>query len=82
MSSLQEQWKDYRDACYPQGLEGTQNRETHQAFFAGALVALKLVIEDSHELPPEEAQRAIAKVIEEAKGVCNEHVFAFTKSRN
>ena len=39
MKTMQDEWREYRDACYPDGLSAVQSRETHQAFMAGALVA-------------------------------------------
>lgn len=33
-------WRCYRDSCYPDGISTIQSNETHQAFFAGALVVL------------------------------------------
>lgn len=40
MKTMQEEWKIFRDLCYPNGIEGEQNKQLHQAFFAGALSIL------------------------------------------
>ena len=42
MITLQDEWKKYRDLVYPDGMSADQNRQIHQAFFAGAFVALAL----------------------------------------
>lgn len=34
------EWRTYRDRVYPQGTAAIQNKECHQAFFAGALVTM------------------------------------------
>lgn len=70
MTTLQEQWKIYRDAVYRNGMTADQNREAHAAFFAGALTTLKLAIEDTSELAPEDAQKQILALITEAKATC------------
>jgi hypothetical protein len=54
VTTMTEEWRKYRDACYPQGASATQNRECHQAFFAGALCALKAT-EAICELPGDNA---------------------------
>lgn len=64
--TLQEEWKIYRDLVYPKGISGTQNRETHQAFFAGAFVMTK-AMEAASELPEQEGAVALGKLIAEAK---------------
>jgi hypothetical protein len=38
--TLAELWRQYRDKIYPQNMPAEQNRECHQAFMAGAFVAL------------------------------------------
>lgn len=44
ITTLQEEWRKYRDAIYPDGISGVQNRETHQAFFAGAFIMGKAMM--------------------------------------
>lgn len=39
MKAVNEQWEEYRDAIYPDGLHAVQNKECHQAFVAGMLAA-------------------------------------------
>jgi hypothetical protein len=58
--TLQEEWRQYRDAVYPKGTHAVQNRETHQAFFAGALVAFALA-QKCAELPEPEASAALGR---------------------
>ena len=60
--TLQEEWRKYRDAVYPQGTSAVQNRETHQAFFAGALVVFELMRKCSELPDDDEAMAAMATV--------------------
>lgn len=55
---MQDAWRGYRDACYPDGASAIQNRETHQAFMAGALVAY-LAIAECATKPDAEARAFI-----------------------
>ena len=41
MTTLQDEWREYRDKVYPNGTNAIQNKECHQAFFAGAMMAFK-----------------------------------------
>lgn len=71
MRTMQDQWKQYRDACYPQGIEGTQNRECHQAFFAGALIAFETMKAIASGIKDEdEAAKAVGKLADEVAQVC------------
>lgn len=81
MKTLQDQWREYRDACYPTGIPAEQNRECHQAFFAGALVVLKLAVERSYGLSDEDAYKSVGALIREAQEVCEQRVYA-VKVRN
>ena len=67
--SPQDKWKEYRDACYPQGCVPIQNRECHQAFFAGALVMARLMDEIA-KLPQDLAIANLRKLTTEALQVC------------
>lgn len=49
MKTLQDEWRLFRDKCYPQGMTPDQNRQLHQAFFAGAFVATSLTLPSSPE---------------------------------
>lgn len=81
MKTLQDQWREYRDACYPQGISGAQNLECHQAFFAGALVVLKLAVERADGLSEEQAYKQIGDLIREAQEVCQRRIYS-GKARN
>lgn len=81
MNILYKQWEIYRAACYPQGLPKEQETECSQAFFAGALVVLKVAVESSENKSPEQAYSAIASIIKEAETLCRNRVYA-AKSRN
>ena len=64
MKTLQEQWREYRDACYPQPLSAIQNRETHQAFIAGAFSA-KCAVTEISTMPEAQAKAALQKYYRE-----------------
>ncbi len=65
MKTLQEEWREYRDKIYPEGISGVQNRECHQAFFAGALVVSKQ-LNDISKLPEGVAEAQFQKMVQEA----------------
>lgn len=81
MKTLQDEWKEYRDACYPTGIPIEQNIECHQAFFAGALVVLKLAVERAEGMTDEQKYKQIFDLIKEAQQVCQNRVYTM-KSRN
>lgn len=67
--TIQELWREYRDLCYPDGMPAVQNRECHQAFFAGAMCILTYqtgitVLDD------DEAMKVLGRVQREVEGVC------------
>jgi hypothetical protein len=76
--TLEDQWKIYRDACYPPQngkLDALQETETRQAFFAGCLVVLQLATESSQDMPEEQAYRHIMGLIKEAQTVCSQRCY-------
>jgi len=79
--TLQDEWQKYKQACYPQGITANQNRECHQAFFAGALVALQSVKTIANALPEGHAAAAVGALMMEAELVTGAHV-ANLKKRN
>jgi hypothetical protein len=44
-NKLHQAWECYRDAVYPDGVSGIQERELRQAFFAGVLVVTSSLTE-------------------------------------
>lgn len=60
-NTINNEWKKYRDAVYPEGISGTQSRECHQAFFAGALTMYSLMSEAS-ALPEDEAVKQCGRL--------------------
>jgi hypothetical protein len=66
--TIQEQWRKYRDQCYPEGISGVQNAECHQAFFAGASIALGFM-DDISKLPTGEAVKQLHALCMEAAEV-------------
>jgi hypothetical protein len=84
VSTLESQWQEYRDACYPTKngpLPQFQETETRQAFFAGCLVVLKFAVESSKNLSEEEAFKNIVSLITEAQTVCSQRIYEM-KGRN
>lgn len=61
MKTLQDNWKEYRDAVYPKGVPARQNLECHQAFMAGAL-CFNQAMDEVAKLPEEQAMLALAKL--------------------
>ena len=81
MKTLQDEWREYRDAVYPKGIPANQNLELHQAFFAGALVVLNLAIQRAGELSEEGAFKQIGNLIREAEQTCSQRAYTL-KNRN
>lgn len=80
MKTLQEEWRSYRDACYPNGTNARQNKEVHQAFFSGAFV-LAILLDAVAELPEEEACVELKKLKDEIKQVLAARISTL-KARN
>ena len=80
IQSLNEEWRKYRDAIYPEGISGTQNRETHQAFFAGAFI-MSQAMEIAATLPDAEAVKFIGRLMDESQQVCG-GIAAMMRDRN
>lgn len=80
MKTLQEEWQEYRDKIYPDGISGTQNRECHQAFFSGAFV-FATALNEIAALPDGEAEKRLAKLVSEATEVVGS-IAQSLKSRN
>jgi hypothetical protein len=72
MKTLNEEWINFRDKAYPHGTGADQNRQLHQAFFAGAIVTLALMTVDVPALPDDEAEKAIIGLLNEAGSFCEE----------
>ena len=84
VTTLEEEWRQYRDACYPPHqirLTALQESETRQAFFAGVLVALKVTTESATLLPEHLAQRNIENMNKEALTVCKQRSY-YLKNQN
>lgn len=84
VTTLEAQWQSYRDACYPPKngkLDPLQETETRQAFYAGCLIAGKVILESSIHMTEEQACRNIQTLIEQALTVCRERVYEM-KGRN
>lgn len=60
-ATLQDDWRNYRDKVYPKGIPAVQNKETHQAFFAGAL-CYSQQIDAIANLPDDQIAAALEKL--------------------
>lgn len=84
--TLQDFWREYRDACYGKDMPAEQNRECHQAFMSGALVALQQIEQLSFCPNTDEAERAAASeigvLIREAEEFCRLRCVALKAPRN
>lgn len=69
MKSIEAHWRNFRDRAYPNGMVTDQNRQLHQAFFAGAWVALQ---ESSKlaELPEDQAVTSLEVMHRECESFC------------
>lgn len=70
MKTLQDHWREYRDKVYPEGISAIQNRECHQAFFAGAMVALVTADKAASTLTEDEAVKTLQSMAKEVMEVC------------
>lgn len=80
MPTLHEQWIKYRDTVYPNGVHAIQEKETHQAFVAGAL-CVKSTITELAQMPSAQAQVALQKFYREIDEQIQQ-LLQLTKSRN
>lgn len=73
---LEEQWREYRDKVYPQGIGPTQQAECRQAFYAGAASLIEELGRATAE-PNGEEKAAIAfkSLLAEVQGALEERVF-------
>lgn len=82
--TLEDLWREYRDACYPPKngpLDKLQEVETRQAFYAGCLVAIKVMLESSVGMTEEDALKNISNLRNEAETVCRQRIYEM-KGRN
>jgi hypothetical protein len=83
-TTLEAQWLEYRDACYPAKngkLEAQQEIETRQSFYAGCLIAIKVMIESSVGMTEEAAMQNINNLRNEAEKTCRQRIYEM-KARN
>ncbi|MBC8094350.1 MAG: hypothetical protein H7Y43_00930 [Akkermansiaceae bacterium] len=81
MGKLQQAWEDYRDALFPQGgLSAEQNKQLHQAFFAGALCFM-IETEQIAALPDAQAVTGLGQITRECLEINSSRVSA-AKARN
>lgn len=80
MKTLHQEWTNYRDAMYPGGVPAIQNKETHQAFVAGALCVKSALVELA-QMPSGQAEVALRKLYREIDEATNSLV-QLAKDRN
>ena len=76
--TLEEQWIQYRNACYPPKngpISKLQETETRQAFFAGCLVAINVVADGIRNHAPVDAVKNIKALRAEADAVCRQRIY-------
>lgn len=71
MRTMQDEWRYFRDLCYPTGMDPEQNKQLHQAFFAGALSVLG-VFDEIAKIPDGSSKdvHAYEKLRQEVMQVC------------
>jgi hypothetical protein len=69
MKSIAAHWRVFRDKAYPGGMVADQNRQLHQAFFAGAFVALQ-ESQKLADLPEDTAVASLHAMIVETETFC------------
>lgn len=86
MKTLQDQWKNYRDKVYPKDIPAEQNRECHQAFMAGAFIALSEVVMLSNcpdtDQDEATAESSIGQLVQEAEQWMRLRGVALNQPRN
>lgn len=83
-TTLEDLWREYRDACYPPKngkLDALQETETRQSFYAGCLIAIKVMLESSVGMTEEAAMQNINNLRNEAETVCRRRIYEM-KQRN
>lgn len=82
--TLEGLWREYRDACYPPkngNLDAQQEIETRQSFYAGCLIAIKVMLESSVGMTEEAVIQNISNLRNEAETVCRQRIYEM-KQRN
>lgn len=83
---LSNQWREYRDKVYPKDIPAEQNRECHQAFMAGAFIALteveKLSVCPDTDDAERDAASRIGAMIREAEEWVRMRGVALNQPRN
>lgn len=75
-------WKRYRESCYGTAvISETQERETRQAFYAGALNGFTVVSEIA-SLPEEQAVTLTEIFYQEMKAGCKENAVSNFRHQN
>ena len=76
MNTLEQEWVDHRDDCFPDGLPAARELELRRSFYAGALRILGLL----EETPKEHLASHFKKIRKETVLECDKAI-ARTKPR-
>ena len=82
MKSMEGEWELYRDACYPQGCNASQDTECRQSFFSGALSVLKLISTAAEHESEDEAVKILEAVVVEVSSECRRSAARATRQHN
>lgn len=81
MKTLQQEWLDYKRRVYPHDISPLQEVECHQAFFAGAAIAMAGIVQNAQQTE-EEAVRSVAAMFSEVENVMQDRLSLITGKRN
>jgi len=73
LKTLNDEWVEYRNAAYPEGLASLQAAECHQAFFAGAFTAILNMMQRAN-LPEGQDEAAVKQLLDEAYHICQDRL--------
>ena len=80
--TFKEEWNKYFRACFPDATVGqTQYNETQQAFYAGALTAIGMIVRDTEKLSENEAVGYLDKLYNEIENATKGFIRRFAKGR-
>lgn len=64
--SVEQEWEQYRDTVYPDGISAVQNKECRAAFVGGMMMALRQLQAASALEPMERAEAEVKGLVDEA----------------
>ncbi len=80
--SFKKEWDKYFRACFPTASVGqTQYNETQQAFYAGAMTAIGMLMRDTEKLSEQESVRYLNSLYDEIETATKGFINRFAKGR-